>query len=221
MALAPLVALVAGAGIATGVLRGFSDGPPSGTAEAAQTRDSGSLLLTAADHVGRPVGEVAEELTALGLVVELKAEITAAVARDQVTGLSPTGRQLRAGDVVVVRYAVPPPRSSTGVGGPATPDDAYPTDDAPAPAEVTEVGTVAGTGDPEPTLQAGLTTAPSAPTTGTSGPGSTSGTATTTPTTPTTPPTTSDTPPSSSTPPPTTTTSAPPTTTGATDPVTP
>ena len=40
MALLPLVALLAGAGIAAGVLQAISDDPPASTAEAAEQRDS-------------------------------------------------------------------------------------------------------------------------------------------------------------------------------------
>jgi len=154
MALLPLVALLAGAGIAAGVLQTISDSPPASTAVAAEQRDSGSVLLRAADHVGRPVDEVAEELTALGLVVELKAEPTSAVPADQVTGISPTGRQLRAGDVVVVRYAVPLPRTGSSTRTGTVPREALVTAPAPGADDTTgEVVTEAPTSS-APTLEA-------------------------------------------------------------------
>jgi serine/threonine-protein kinase len=166
MALLPLLALLAGAGIAAGVLQTISDNPPASTAEAAEQRDTESVLLRAADHVGRPVDEVSAELTALGLVVELNAEPSAAVPADQVTGISPTGRQLRAGDVVVVRYAVPLPRvgSSTRTG--TAPREALVTDPAPRSGDASgEVATDEPTTS-EPTLPAGeLSTTPTAPVT--------------------------------------------------------
>jgi hypothetical protein len=158
LVLLPLVALLAGAGIATGVLQALSDGPPADTAQAAEQRDTGSLVLTAADHVGRPVDEVAAELTALGLVVEPKAEITSDVPRDRVTGISPTGRQLRAGDVVVVRYAVPParPNGNTGTGSGSTPTGGPVSEAVPEPAGPSEVAVVDPPSVSERTLAAGV-----------------------------------------------------------------
>jgi serine/threonine-protein kinase len=212
VALMPLAALLAGAGIAAGVLQVLSDGPPPATAAAAEQRDSTSILLTAADHVGRPVDEVADRLTALGLVVELREEQNGDVPRDSVTGLSPTGRQLRAGDVVIVRYAVPPPRTGTSSGSPSS--GAAVVEVAPAPVAPPEESAAEPTAEPEPTLQAGEPAAPSTPATtpgtgspsspgtGTGGP-STPGTPTPTtpaPSTGPTPPTTPTTPPSSSAP---------------------
>ncbi|SDF96957.1 serine/threonine protein kinase [Blastococcus aurantiacus] len=206
-AVLPLVALLAGAGIAAGVLQTISDSPPASTAVAAEQRDSASVLLRAGDHVGRPVDEVAEELTALGLVVELKAEPSAAVPADQVTGISPTGRQLRAGDVVVVRYAVPLPRTpeSTGGGGPreARVTDAAPESDVPAGGDAAEAPVSS-----EPTLQAGQPSATPTEPTGEPLP-------TVTPTEPTEPTTPTET----STPTPTETST--PTTTGSSTPTTP
>lgn len=219
-ALLPLVALLAGAGIAAGVLRGLSDGPPAATAAAAEQQDSGSFRLAASDHVGRPVDEVTGALTALGLVVELTTEVTSEVPRDQVTDISPTGRELRAGDVVVVRYAVPPARPSQTSGRATGPTGAPVTEAVPAPAAPT--GTPAEEEQPvapEPTLPAGAgtsttTDAPSTPAATTTGV-----TATGTPT-PTTGSTTSPSTPPSSTPPSSTATSTAPPTTPTTAPAT-
>jgi len=160
-ALLPLVALLAGAGIAAGVLQALPDGRPASTAVAAEQRDSGSFLLASDDHVGRPVDEVAAELTALGLVVELKAEPTAAVPGDQVTGISPTGRQLRAGDVVVVRYAVPLPRTGDTGGGGAGPSGALVTDVTPEPATPSAESPVETPVSAEPPLRSGGASTPS------------------------------------------------------------
>ncbi len=215
VALMPLLALLAGAGIAAGVLQAISDGPPPATAAAAEQRDSGSILLTAADHVGRPVDEVSERLTALGLVVELRAEPTADVPRDRVTGISPTGRQLRAGDVVVVRYAVPVPRAGQSTGSGSGSTGAEVVDVAPAPVAPPEESASEPTGAAEPTTQAGQPATPTTPTRQPTTPATVpaedqdpttpSTPATPTPTTPapstgSTPPTTPTTPPTSSAP---------------------
>jgi hypothetical protein len=176
LALLPLLALLAGAGIAAGVLQAFSDGPPASTAVAAEQRDSSSLMLSAGDHVGRPVDEVAAELTALGLVVELRAEPTADVPADQVTGVSPTGRQLRAGDVVVVRYAVPLPRAGR-TAGEEGPSGALVTDESPEPAAETDPEQVDRPVVDGPTVQAGKPTTPAtSPTTKPTPPGTGTGT---------------------------------------------
>lgn len=172
-------------------------------------RDSGSLRLAAADHVGRPVSEVAEELTALGLVVELKTEITTDQPRDRVTGISPTGRQLRAGDVVVVRYAVPPARPAGGSGS-SRPSAAPVPEVAPDPSGPAEVETVVEPDAPAPTLQAGTPGLPTATTSQPPPSGTPTTTAGSTPTPSTTTPST-----------PTTTSSAPATTTVPTGPTTP
>ncbi len=140
MAFLPLVALLAGAGIAAGVLQTLSDGAPAATAQAAEQRETTSILLTAADHVGRPVDEVAAELAALGLVVERRAEPSSVAPRDTVTGLSPTGRQLRAGDVVVLRYAVAAPRTAVPGGDGVGSGGARVTGPSPAPAAPSDTG---------------------------------------------------------------------------------
>jgi hypothetical protein len=107
MVLLPLLGLLAGGGIAVAVLLALSDHPGQGSpAVAAETRDSGSLVLDARDYVGRPVDDVAARLTGLGLQVKLKSEVRDDVVPDQVTGIAPAGKPLKAGDVVVVTYAV-------------------------------------------------------------------------------------------------------------------
>ncbi|MGY1753896.1 protein kinase domain-containing protein [Blastococcus sp. SYSU D01042] len=222
VALLPLVALLAGAGIAAGVLQAVSDGPPQSTAVAAEQRDSTSILLTAADHVGEPVDEVADRLTALGLVVELRAEPTAEVPRDLVTGISPTGRQLRAGDVVLVRYAVPVPRTGQSTGGGSGSPSAEVVEVVPEPVAPPEESASEVPVATEPTLEAGQPapstpakpTTPTTPTTPPTTPGTPTTTPPSSPSSPSTPPSPPSTPPSSSAP-------ATPTTTTASSPVTP
>src|SRR4051794_2955086 len=107
MVLLPVLGLLAGAGIAVALLLALSNhnGPGSPT-EAAEQRQTGSLVLDAQDYVGRPVDEVAARLSGLGLQVQLKSEVRDDVVPDQVTGIEPEGRELKAGDTVVVTYAV-------------------------------------------------------------------------------------------------------------------
>ena len=89
--LLPLLALLAGAGIAAALLQALSDGPPASTASAAEQQDSGSIVLDADDYIGRPVNVVAQRLTALGLNVELREEVTAEAVPDRVTAVEPDG----------------------------------------------------------------------------------------------------------------------------------
>jgi serine/threonine-protein kinase len=137
--LLPLLALLAGAGIAAALLQALSEGQPSATASAAEQQDVGSIVLDADNYIGRPVDVVAQRLTALGLNVELREEVTADAVPDQVTAVEPVGESLAAGDTVVVTYAVAPPETaSSSRGGPgvtaaAVVDDAEPTEAAPVP----------------------------------------------------------------------------------------
>jgi hypothetical protein len=114
LVLLPVLGLLAGAGIAVALLLALSNhkGPGSPT-EAAQQRQTGSLVLDAQDYVGRPVDDVAARLTGLGLQVQLTSEVRDDVVPDQVTGIAPEGRPLEAGDTVVVTYAVA--KASDGV----------------------------------------------------------------------------------------------------------
>ncbi len=149
--LLPLLALLAGAGIAVAVLQAFSQGQPASTASAAEQPeqpdepDQRSIVLDAADYTGRPVGEVTEQLTALGLEVSLREEVTAVTVPDLVTDVDPAGTPLAPGDAVTVAYAVAPPQDGVGEGsgsggerpagsavtGAAVPDQAAPADEAP------------------------------------------------------------------------------------------
>jgi serine/threonine-protein kinase len=106
MVVLPVLGLLAGAGIAVALLQALTDSTPSAPANAAEQRDSGSIVLDADQYIGDPVGQVAERLTALGLDVELRQEVRDDVAPDTVTAVAPDGRPLSPGDTVVVTSAV-------------------------------------------------------------------------------------------------------------------
>jgi serine/threonine-protein kinase len=101
--LAPLVALLAGAGIAAAGLEvlGYPEAP------AATADDPSAIVLVAGDYLGRPVDQVEAELGALGLRVERAAQETAASPPGSVTELSPVGA-VREGDRIRLTYAVAP-----------------------------------------------------------------------------------------------------------------
>ena len=107
MVLLPVLGLLAGAGIAVALLLALTDDtPPGSPAEAAEQRQTGSIVLDAGDYVGRPVDDVTQRLTSLGLRVRLESEVRDDVVPNQVTGVEPDGRSLEPGDTVVVTYAV-------------------------------------------------------------------------------------------------------------------
>ncbi|MEX5720588.1 protein kinase domain-containing protein [Geodermatophilus maliterrae] len=114
--LVPLVALLLGAGLAGAVFTAVSDAPDAPTVVAAQTQDGEdeTIDLVIGDYVGRPVDDVATQLSALGLAVERREQVTGDSAPDLVLDVSPTGR-LQPGDDVVVTFAVAPP--TRGFGG--------------------------------------------------------------------------------------------------------
>jgi hypothetical protein len=103
--LVPLVALLAGAGIAVAGLGVLGNGQPPPAA--AEGTDPSAVVLVADAYVGRPVEEVEAELGALGLRVERSAEETTASAPGLVTGLTPAGA-VRKGDLITLTYAVAP-----------------------------------------------------------------------------------------------------------------
>ena len=174
--LLPLLALLAGAGIAAALLQALSDGPPASTASAAEQVESGSIVLDADTYIGRPVDEVAERLTALGLDVELREVITADAAPDRVTGVEPSGTSLAVGDTVIVSYAVPPAveAPSSALPGAAVVDAPAPTPEVVAPSEASPTVPVVSEAAPSTTLSAtttagvtsGGTTPSTAPTSG-------------------------------------------------------
>jgi serine/threonine-protein kinase len=193
MVLLPLLALLAGAGIAVALLLALADDSPGAPAEAAEQRDSGSIVLDADQYIGRPVDEVVRRLTRLGLDVEPRGEPRADVVPDQVTAVEPAGRTLTAGDTVVVTYATPvadggsPSGTAPAVTG-AAGDAGTPVEE---PVEVDQAAPESTRAPaPTPTLAGSPTSAP--PTTSGTPTQSTTTTATssppsTTPTTPTSP----------------------------------
>jgi serine/threonine-protein kinase len=106
MILLPILGLLAGAGIAVALLQSLTDPAPGSPANAAEQRDSGSIVLDADDFIGDPVSDVTERLTGLGLDVQLRKEVRDDVVPDRVTDVRPDGKPLAAGDTVVVTYAV-------------------------------------------------------------------------------------------------------------------
>ncbi|WP_240619696.1 protein kinase [Blastococcus sp. TF02-8] len=155
VALLPLLGLLAGAGITAAVLNLLTQDTPSSTAAAAEQRVSGSFVLDEEDYVGRPVGEVTDRLTALGLTVTVRAEVRDDVEPDRVTGIEPAGKALRAGDDVVVRYAAAAPRRSGNAGSAVTGAAIDPLGSTPS---TTPEATTAPTGTTAP-----VTTTPSLP----------------------------------------------------------
>ncbi len=121
--LVPLVALLLGAAAAAGVFLAVAGQAPSTPVAAAQTQEADGVVLTVADYAGRPVQDVAAELSALGLSVYRHPEVAAGVEPGTVLRLDPTGRPLEQGDDVDVWYAVPPDdddRPSTGGSRPGS-----------------------------------------------------------------------------------------------------
>ncbi|NEK57011.1 serine/threonine protein kinase [Geodermatophilus sabuli] len=140
--LVPLVvALLAVAAVATGLLLGSSGDPaatsgpsavptpsPSSVAAAPPAPLVPRVRLVAAEHVGRPVDRVQAELTGLDLVVVLRAVETTDVPAGAVTALEPVG-DVPVGTTVTVTHAVappppPPPPPPPVVVAPPVPDTA-------------------------------------------------------------------------------------------------
>ncbi|WP_245887931.1 protein kinase domain-containing protein [Geodermatophilus tzadiensis] len=113
--LVPLIALLLGAGLAAVVFTALDDGTVPPPVVAAQTRDEEEgVVLEAGDYVGRPVDDVATQLSALGLGVERHQQVTDSAVPGLVVGISPAGVSLEPGDDVVVTYAVAPASRDTG-----------------------------------------------------------------------------------------------------------
>ncbi len=196
--LVPLLALLLGAGLAAAVVTALVDRTPPTVAVAQTQEDEDGVVLTAGDFVGRPIEDVAAQLSALGLAVERREQVTGSTVPGRVLGVSPTGAALGPGDDVVVTYAVAPPEGGSpggdgdGGGISAVTDGDVP-DQGPAPT-TPPTGTAGGTSAP-PSDATGTptTSAPPAdqPTTTspapTSAPSPTSPTATSTPPRPTGP----------------------------------
>ncbi|WP_345770368.1 serine/threonine-protein kinase [Blastococcus saxobsidens] len=181
--LLPLLGLLAGAGITAALLQSLTQGPPTSTAAAAEQPVSGSFVLSEEDYIGRPVGEVTDRLTTLGLNVTVRAEVRDDVIPDRVTGIEPAGRQLQAGDRVVVHYAAAPqqrsPERGSAITGaavdpaavppPAEPAEPTPvapqTTTAPAPSTTMAASPTTSTAEPTPTAEPTSSPTEAAPTT--------------------------------------------------------
>jgi hypothetical protein len=151
--LVPVAALLAGVGIALAGIQlvGPAAGPPAAAAgTGATTGVTDGIVLLAADYVGRPVEQVAGELGAMGLRVDLMAHPSVLAPAGQVTGISPSGT-LRPGDLVTVAYATQPDLGpAPAPAGQAIVADPGGSDPAPQPAVVggaEGAGTPVGSGD--------------------------------------------------------------------------
>jgi hypothetical protein len=113
----PVLGLLAGAGIAIALLQALAGHAPSAPAAAADLRQAQGVVLVARDYVGRPIDVVAEQLSGYGLSVQRRLDPSPprGARPGTVTGLDPTGVQLRPGNLVVVRYV--PAQSPSPVGG--------------------------------------------------------------------------------------------------------
>ena len=199
LVLVPLVALFVGAGVAALVLIGVLGGrqaPGPAAAVAADTRGGSGVTLAAADYVGRPVDEVATQLSGLGLTVQRQQDPTAAAPAGTVTRIDPAGVLLRPGDPVRVSYAVPLGTSPSSSRAPRTevtvraPADAVASTSAAAPTTAQQPVS-AGTSQRTATATSTSTTTTTSTATSTSSsstesdpPSSSSSTATSSPSTP-------------------------------------
>ena len=121
--LAATVVAVLGMLAVVGLLGGTGEDapatPPSGEATASTTAPATptAVQLTAADLIGRPVGDVEADLTALGLPVQRRPLTTSDVPDGQVIAVDPVG-QVAPGQTITVTYAaVPPPTQQNPRGG--------------------------------------------------------------------------------------------------------
>jgi serine/threonine-protein kinase len=118
MVLVPLLTLLTGAAVAAVIVHGLGAAPGT-PAVAAQTQDGDGFVLSADDYIGRPVDEVAIQLSALGLTVHRRADRHSNAPFDTVTGVDPVGRKLRVGDVVTLTYAAGTSSRSADPSSPA------------------------------------------------------------------------------------------------------
>jgi serine/threonine-protein kinase len=159
--LAPVAALLVGAGLGVGALQLALDPAPAPAAQ--ETGATDTVLLAAADHLGRPVAEVEADLGRLGLRVERVADPAADGAAGTVTALGPTGA-LERGTLVRVTYATGRPEVGTEDG----PVVSEVTSEAPAPPAPGTVAPPAAPDRPAAVVPAPPTVAPpaAAPSTG-------------------------------------------------------
>ena len=116
--LLPVLGLLAGAGIAMALVQALAAPQPPATAQAAEQHQAQGVVLSARDYVGRPIDDVAGQLAAYGLSVQRRLDPTPprGAVPGTVTGLEPTGVQLRPGDIVFVRYVAPLSSETAGTG---------------------------------------------------------------------------------------------------------
>jgi serine/threonine-protein kinase len=170
MVMLPLLGLLAGAGIAVALLQALTSRTPSSPAAAAEQRTSESIVLDAKDYLGRPVDEVAAQLSAFGLTVDRRAEEAPDAVPGMVTDVRPAGTDLSAGDTVAVYFAESgPDGSNSGSGGAGVTGAAVNVGGTPSGSESTSTAseTSAAASSPQssdtPSLSASPTT-PSEPT---------------------------------------------------------
>ena len=153
---AVLAAALLGAGLAGAALTSSDSGGGADSTSAAP--EPSEIVLAAVDHLGRPADEVADELRALGLVVDRRDRTTARYAPGTVAALEPAGSPLARGDEVRLDVAVAPvvvpgdgaPSTAAGPDAPATadggPDGGDAPDAGPAGRPSADPGATAGTG---------------------------------------------------------------------------
>ncbi|WP_369254871.1 serine/threonine protein kinase [Geodermatophilus amargosae] len=147
LVLLPLLALLLVAGGIAFVSTRSGDAP---AAEAAGTAPAG-IVLTAADHVGRPVTEVLDDLTALGLTTGQRSQASADADPGTVVRLSPVDVELAPGDRVEVVVAVPPDTAvpAPEPSAPGAPGTGAEGEAAPAPDPATTEATAPDTSAPD------------------------------------------------------------------------
>ncbi|MDP9430264.1 MAG: serine/threonine protein kinase, partial [Actinomycetota bacterium] len=130
--LVPAAALLVGVGLGVGALQvvgGQDAGTPVAVADTPApttppVEPVAALVVTAADHVGRPVEEVEAELAALGLWVQRETAERSDVPLGQVVEIGPVGA-LAPGDLVTLTVAVAPPAPAPApVPAPVVPEPA-------------------------------------------------------------------------------------------------
>jgi len=122
VALLLIAAVVTGLTVLGSADRTAADAPSTTTQQTTAEQTPAAVQLDPAAYVGRPVGEVQDELEALDLVVELQAVPTADVGEGLVTALTPTDG-LVAGSRVTVSHAVAPPAPPADDGEDEDEDD--------------------------------------------------------------------------------------------------
>ncbi|SDY56922.1 serine/threonine protein kinase [Geodermatophilus africanus] len=145
--LVPVAALLLGVGLGVGALElvgGGDAGTPVPVAQAeaptkAPVAPVASLLVTAADHVGRPADEVEAELAALGLRVQRESVVRADAPAGSVVELRPVGA-LEPGDLVTLTVAVAPPAPVVPEPAPVLVEDDDESDEGPGRSDDEERG---------------------------------------------------------------------------------